>query len=160
MKITATLYKRGEPYGGYPAEFDCLDITIGSESRMVFLEQVAIGEHDQMLLDLPGYRDYVNQVDAAIDEELRARIAPQAVDAFDLVKPYVAAIADAPESHQQSILGEYVASWVESNWDKMIGDLLDAYTESLEDAVKHGDCTENSLRYALREAEIAGEDAP
>tara|TARA_Y100001938_G_scaffold148813_1_gene233604 strand:- start:2392 stop:2874 length:483 start_codon:yes stop_codon:yes gene_type:complete len=160
MKITATFYKKGEPYGGYPAEFDCLDITIGTESRTVPLKEIAYRNHDEILIDLPGYRDYVTQVDAAIDEELRARIAPQAVDAFDLVKPYLAAIADAPESHQQSILSEYIASWVESNWDKMIGDLLDAYTESLEDDVKHGDCTENSLRYALREAEIAGEEAP
>jgi hypothetical protein len=76
-----------------------------------------------------------------------------------MVTPYLEALAKAPESHQTVILSEHVESWVETNWDKMIDDLLEMYFEGLQRDVKHGDCTENSLRYALREAEIAGEEA-
>ena len=46
MKITATFYKKGEPYGGHPAESDCLEITLGTESRTVPLKEIAYRNHD------------------------------------------------------------------------------------------------------------------
>ena len=160
MKISATLYKKGETYGGHPAEEDYVEITIGAESRTLLLGQVAHNNHDEILIDLPGYRDYVTEVDEAIDQELRARIVPDAVDASDMVTPYIEALGKAPESHQVPILNAYVEAWVETNWDKIVGELLEMYLYNVEADVKHGDCTENSLRYALREAEIATDEAP
>ena len=77
-----------------------------------------------------------------------------------MVTPYIEALGKAPESHQVPILDAYVEGWVETNWDKIVGELLEMYLYSVQADVKHGDCTEHSLRYALREAEIATDEAP
>ena len=158
MKITATLYKKGETYGGHPAESDCVEITIGNESRTLLLGQIAHNNHDEILVDLPGYNANFYAVEHGIDKELRSRIAPSVIDAFGLVGPYIAALAKAPESHQAPILDSYIEAWVETNWEKIVPDLLEMYSESLENDIKHGDCSENALRYALRETEIATDE--